>query len=95
MTARCHVCGSPDIDADASSIGSSRCAECTPARDHVVSMQGGPLVPGPEGESRAICPCGWRSVVPWGGHHLIQEARVRMHWRTMIRAANEARELAA
>jgi hypothetical protein len=84
MTARCHVCGSP-ATAAASDFGSSRCDDCAEARNHVVSMRAGK-----GGTSLAICQCGWRSEVPRRNAYMIQDVKVRMHWRSAIRAAAQA-----
>lgn len=85
MTARCHVCGSAEISAKASSIGSPRCAGCAEAGNHVVSMRNGA-----GGRSLALCQCGWRSEVPRTNAYAIQDVKVKMHWRHMIRLAAEA-----
>ena len=81
---RCHLCGSAEVEAD-SPIGSPTCAECRPIRDHVVSMQ-----TGPSGASLAVCACGWCSLVAGAKRHMVQDAKVRMHWRDVIRRARAA-----
>jgi len=82
---RCHICGAPSTVA-ASDHGSPRCDDCAPAREHVVSMQ-----IADDGDSLAVCPCGWRSKIRRGkGAYLIQDAKVRLHWRAVIRAVREA-----
>ena len=83
MSHVCHVCGSPEIDPAASDHGSARCAACAPARDHVVSMQ-----TGPDGSSLAVCPCGWSSEIAGPGRYRAQEAKVKQHWRDVIRWAH-------
>ena len=80
MSRRCYVCGSaeklvefhPHI---------WLCAGCLPAGDHVVHMST------PGGKSLAECDCGWRSEVPFASRGIVQEAKVRLHWRDAIRRA--------
>lgn len=81
----CYVCGSPDLAADADHR-SATCAECRPARDHVVSMQ-----TGEGGRPLAVCPCGWRYQSRSAGQagQLFRDIAVRAHWRAMIAAAAE------
>lgn len=86
MSARpkCYVCGSTGLPADAD-LRSPTCLDCKPARDHVVSMQ-----TAPGGGSPAVCPCGWSSTVTGRQVSMIQDAKVRMHWRAMIAIAADA-----
>jgi hypothetical protein len=84
MNGCCYVCGSPEI-ADGGAPGSPTCAGCKVARDHVVSMQ-----TGAGGGSLAVCQCGWRSEVSRHNAYMIQDVKVRLHWRYMIRLAAEA-----
>ena len=81
MSACCHLCGSTEIRAD-SPKGSPTCADCWPITDHVVSMQ-----TGADGSSRAVCECGWRSEVTGAKRHMLQQVKIRMHWRDVIRRA--------
>lgn len=85
MIARCYVCASTDIAADAD-MRSPTCDGCKAARDHVVSMQtglGGALL--------AVCECGWTfQVARRGGAGTTRDLMVRMHWRAMIRARRAA-----
>ena len=81
--ARCHVCGAPAI-AEASDIGSARCGDCAEVRNHVVSMR-----TGPGGSAVAVCTCGWRSESHGSQRMTLRETKVRLHWRTMIRAVRE------
>lgn len=39
----------------------------------------------PGGGSLAVCPCGWRSEVAGAARYVVQDAKVRMHWRDVIR----------
>jgi len=74
---RCHLCGGePEAD---SPRGSPTCAECRPIREHVVAMSN------TEQTSIAKCRCGWRSEVAWEHRATVQEAKVRLHWRDVIR----------
>lgn len=81
MSAGCYVCGSPDIAA-AADLRNPTCEGCKPARDHTVSMQ-----TGAGGSSLAVCQCGWRSEVSGKGRSVAQDAKVKGHWRAMIRFA--------
>jgi len=83
----CHVCGSAEISA-MSRRGSLICEDCLPAQDHVVSMQTSPC-----GGSLAVCQCGWRSTVTGRHRYVLQDVKVRMHWRAMIGLAIQAREI--
>jgi len=74
---RCHLCGGePEAD---SPRGSPTCSDCRPIREHVVSMSNAP------GTSIARCRCGWRSEVAWSHRATVQDAKVRLHWRDVIR----------
>ena len=81
---RCHLCGAPAVP-EASSVGSRRCAACEPIREHVVSMQ-----TGAGGSSLALCQCGWRSEVRGQKRYLVQDTKVRLHWRDAIRRTRDA-----
>lgn len=83
----CHLCGSAEISTK-SRMGSLICDDCLPIQDHVVSMQ-----TGPSGASLAVCPCGWASLVAGAKRHVVQDAKVRLHWRDVIRRANAVAEL--
>jgi hypothetical protein len=84
MTARCYVCESIDIAADAD-MRSPTCEACKPARDHVVSMQTGRI-----GILLAICQCGWQTESSGRDRRDARDRQVRQHWRAMIRAAGAA-----
>ena len=86
---KCYVCGSRDLPADVD-LRSPTCAACAPARDHVVSMQ-----TAPDGGSLAACPCGWRSTVAGKARYVIQDVKVRLHWREVIRRSQTLRSIAA
>lgn len=76
---RCHLCGSAEVRPDSPS-GSPTCADCWPITEHVVSMQ-----TGHEGASIAVCPCGWRAEAKGDRRSIVREAKVRLHWRDVIR----------
>ena len=83
---RCFICGSGERLTGAHPHN-FLCADYLPAAEHVVSMSN------PDGASLAQCKgCGWRSVVPWESRP-IQDIRVRLHWRDVIRRARLAAEL--
>jgi len=89
MTMRCYVCGSTDL-VPPFNPGSQTCQGCLPARDHVVSMQG----PAPDGFARAVCQCGWRYALPWGGHRDVLDTKIHQHWQDSIETAS-AEQVAA
>ncbi len=84
MSANCYVCGSPAVSS-ASDIGASRCEDCAPIRDHIVSMQ-----TANDGASLAVCQCGWRSKAKGPKRYFVQEVKVRLHWRSVIGRIAEA-----
>lgn len=70
----CYVCGSSDL-ADGHDPRNPTCALDLAARAHVVSMRRAA-----DGDSLAVCGCGWENRVPWVGRHDDQDAAVRAHW---------------
>ena len=72
--ALCYVCGSPELAAGAD-LRSPTCEADVNARQHVVSMQRAQ-----DGDSLAVCPCGWQNKAPRGGRYADQDAAVRAHW---------------
>lgn len=40
---------------------------------------------GQAGASLAVCPCGWNSEVKGPHRYTIQDTKVRLHWRDVIR----------
>lgn len=78
MSARCYVCGSTELAADAD-LRSPTCEECKPARAHVVSNQ-----TAPDGGALAVCPCGWTANSHGKRSMIIRETKVRLHWRSVI-----------
>lgn len=76
---KCFLCGAAEVSPEAH-YGSPVCDGCLPIKDHVVSMRTGQA-----GASLAVCPCGWRSEVKGPKRHTIQDTKVRLHWRDVIR----------
>lgn len=79
MSGSCHLCGVPEVS-PCSRPGSPLCWECLPTQEHMVSMQAAP-----DGGSLAVCQCGWRSQAGGQRRFIVQDARVQMHWRAVIR----------
>ena len=75
---RCFLCSSPEVSPEAH-YGSPVCDGCLPIKDHVVAMSND------AGKSIAVCRCGWRSETAWRHRGTVQAAKVRLHWREVIR----------
>lgn len=82
MSRRCYVCSSTDNLVEFHPHN-WLCEGCLPAGGHVVHMSN------PRGGSLAECDCGWRSQVDGPRPYLVQEVKVRLHWRDVIRRAIE------
>jgi len=78
MSARCFVCGSADQLTEVAH-NNWLCADCLPVDGHVVAMSNR------DGKSVAECRCGWRSETAFANRATVQEAKVRLHWRDVIR----------
>lgn len=85
---RCFLCGSNAVSAE-SHFGSPLCEGCLPVKGHVVHMSN------PRGHSLAECDCGWRSEVAWKLQGTVQQTKIRMHWRDVIRRHRDAAQLSA
>jgi hypothetical protein len=81
MSAGCFLCGENEVS-PLSHRGSPVCEGCLPIKDHVVSMQ-----TASGGGSLAVCQCGWRSTVRGDHRYVLQDTKVRLHWREAIRRA--------
>lgn len=81
MTGGCFLCGAAEVSPQ-SHVGSPVCGACLPIQDHVVSMQRAS-----RGGSLAVCKCGWQSTVDGSNQYLIQDVKVRLHWRAAIARA--------
>lgn len=85
---KCFLCGATEVSPEAH-YGSPVCDDCLPIREHVVSMQ-----TGDGGSSLAVCRCGWRSEIQGGGRYIVQDTKVRLHWRGVIARAKAEAALA-